>query len=112
MILSPRSGGMVNVPPLMTVPAGAVVIEVTWQMLQPIESKREAPATAFAVAARAVSRGGTLVARMKRVKRSTSSPLGASGVAGSWMAGTPLRVLKEVTSLPFEVFSFGWRGLV
>ena len=44
-------GRDVNAPPLMTVPAGAVVIERVWQMLQPIASNSCDPALASAVAA-------------------------------------------------------------
>src|SRR5947208_15855110 len=109
MVMFPRAAGTVNLPPLTTVPAGAVVIEVTWQMLQPTELKSEAPATASEVAASAVSRGGTLVERMKRVKASTSVPLGNCAVAASSGSGT---VSNAATEAPFEVFSVGWSGLV
>src|SRR4051795_6261495 len=109
MILSPRAGGTVNLPALMTVPAGAVVIDVVWQLAQPIEVKSDAPATASDVAAKAVSRGGALVERMKRTKASTSGPLGAVPVAAS--SGS-LTVSNAATEFPIEVFSVGWSGLV
>src|SRR3954470_24087697 len=73
MILLPRVAGTVNSPPLIIVPAGAVVIEVTWQMLQPTALKRDAPACASAVAARAVSRGGAFDERMISAKAVMSS---------------------------------------
>ena len=50
------------------VTGGAVVIDSTWQMLQPMDAKRVCPARASAEAARAVSRGGAFVARMNCVK--------------------------------------------
>ena len=59
MILLPSAAGTMNWPPLNEVPAGAVVIEVTWQMLQPMLVNSCAPATASDVAASTVSRGGT-----------------------------------------------------
>ena len=36
MILLPSSGGTVKAPPLIRVPGGTVVIDVTWQIAQPI----------------------------------------------------------------------------
>ena len=80
-----------------------------WQLLQPIETNRFEPAMASEVAASAVSRGGTLVERMKRVKASTSGPLGALAVAASSGSGT---VSNAATELPIEVFSVGCSGLV
>src|SRR3954462_5217720 len=109
MILSPRAAGTVNLPPLTTVPAGAVVMVAVWQLGQPMLVNRLAPATASAVAASAVSRGGTLVERMKRAKASTSGPKGAAGVAASSGSGT---VSNAATELPIEVFSVGCSGLV
>src|SRR5215210_1838309 len=109
MILSPSAGGTVNVVPLITVPVGAVVIVGVWQLAQPIEVKSEAPAWALVVAARTVSRGGTLVARMKRAKNSTSGPKGLAAVGASSGSGTPS---KAATEAPMLVFSVGWRGLV
>src|SRR5215471_5093592 len=97
MILLPRAAGTVNAPPLITVPAGEVVIDVTWQMLQPIALKRDAPVWASDVAASAVSRGGALSARMKRAK--TSMSLSVSSGSGT--------VSKAATELPREVFSVG-----
>src|SRR6267143_1024803 len=81
MILLPRESGTMNAPAATAVPVGAVVIEETWQKSQPTLWKRLAPATPSEEAASAVSRGGALVARMKRAKRSTSSRPWASGVA-------------------------------
>src|SRR4051812_38140439 len=109
MILSPRAAGMVYLPPLTTVPAGAVVIDAVWQLAQPIETKRFEPAIASDVAASAVSRGGTLGERMKRTKASTSVRLGLETVAASSGSGT---VSNAATELPIVVFSVGWSGLV
>ena len=72
MILLPSAAPTVSAPPLITVPTAAVVIERVWQMLQPIALNRFDPATAFAVAARAASRGGAFVARMNAAKASMS----------------------------------------
>src|SRR5882672_1890643 len=84
MTLLPRAAGTVNAPPLITVPVGAVVIDDTWQIAQPMEVNRLAPVTASAVAASAVSRGGAWLARMKRAKWSMSSnPSGPNGSSGS-----------------------------
>src|SRR3954453_4991375 len=109
MILSPRAAGTVNLPPLITVPTGAVGIVGVWQVAQPIETKRFEPAMASDVAARAVSRGGTLVERMKRTKASTSGPLGLATVPASSGSGT---VSNAATEFPIEVFSVGCSGLV
>src|SRR5216684_4932186 len=68
----PREAGTMKAPAFTDVPVGAVVIEETWQMSQPTLWKRLAPATPSEEMARAVSRGGTLVARMNRAKRSMS----------------------------------------
>src|SRR5882724_11540801 len=72
MILLPRGLGTMNAPAATAVPAGAVVIEETWQKSQPTLWKRAAPATPSEEVASAVSRGGTFVARMKRAKWSMS----------------------------------------
>src|SRR6185369_714447 len=72
MILLPTAAGTTNEPPCITVPAGAVTIDWTWQTLQPIWLNSVAPACAAEVAASAVSRGGALVARMKRAKAKMS----------------------------------------
>src|SRR5215207_5063820 len=112
MILSPRAAVMVSLPapvPLTTVPTGAVVIEVRWQLAQPIEVKRLEPVMASEVAARAVSRGGTLEDRMKRAKASTSGPKGIPVSGASSGSGT---VSNAATEAPFEVFSVGCSGLV
>src|SRR5687768_17121404 len=95
MILSPRAGGTVMAPPLITVPAGAVVMVTVWQCWQPIWLNRLRPATASGVAARAVSRGGTLVARMKRAKASTSGPNGSAEVGASSGSGTVSNAATE-----------------
>src|SRR4029077_2004121 len=49
-----------NVPPSMTVPGRAVVIEGTWHVLQPMLANKRSPARTEAVFARTVSRGGHL----------------------------------------------------
>src|SRR5215203_7530838 len=109
MILSPSAAVTVNLPPLNTVPAGAVVIVGVWQLAQPIWTKSVAPDWAAAVAARAVSRGGALVARMNRAKISTSGPKGSVAVGASSGSGT---VSNAATEAPMLVFSVGWSGLV
>src|SRR6185295_2379768 len=109
MILSPRAAVTMNLPLLNEVPTGAVVIDVRWQCEQPIEMNRFEPAMASAVAASAVSRGGALVARMKRAKNSTSGPNGLAGVGASSGSGT---ASNAATELPIEVFSVGCNGLV
>src|SRR5438309_8995739 len=81
MTLLPRELGTMNAPAATAVPGGAVVIEETWHKAQPTLWKRLAPATPSEELANAVSRGGTLVARMKRAKRSMSSKPSESGVA-------------------------------
>ena len=107
--LSPRAGGTTKAPPLITVPGGAVTISETWQWPQPIWKKSWRPATAAGVDAAAASRGGALVARMKRANASMSGPAGSSGVGASSGSGTSS---KSSTELPFEVFSSGANGLV
>src|SRR5689334_23557560 len=75
-VFEPSAGDTVSTPPLITVPAGAVVSVRTWHVAHPIESKSVEPRTACDDAARMVSRAGALVARMNRAKRSMSaSPL-------------------------------------
>src|ERR1700733_1684854 len=85
-VIEPRAAGTMNLPPLNEVPVGAVVTDVAWQMSQPIEWKRLAPAMASEVAATTESRGGTLVERMKRVNAPMSAPFG-SAVVG-WSSGS------------------------
>src|SRR5207244_2685428 len=98
MILLPSAAGTVNCPPFITVPVGAVVIEVTWQMLQPTELNNAAPVCASAVAARAVSRDGAFVALINLAKWSMSSnPSGPKGSSGS---GTVSQI--GVTSVGFR----------
>src|SRR5260221_13986275 len=87
MILLPSAAGTVSAPPLITVPAAAVVIDAVWQTLQPIEVNRLDPATALAVAASAVSRGGTFVARMNVAKAVMSSSLSSPHVWPARAAG-------------------------
>src|SRR5467141_3823869 len=81
MILLPSESGTVKAPASTGVPVAAVVMEETWQISQPTAWNRLAPARPSEEFARAVSRGGVLVARMNRAKRSMSSNPWASGVA-------------------------------
>src|SRR3979409_952654 len=81
MILLPRESGTMNAPASTAVPFGAVVMEETWQKSQPTRANQLAQASPSEELARAVSRGGALVARMKRAKRSMSSKPSESGVA-------------------------------
>jgi hypothetical protein len=98
--LLPSAAGTVNAPPLIRVPVGAVTRLATWHVVQPIWANSASPARESAVAARAVSRGGALVERMKLAKRMRSSP-SSSGSA------TP-----SLTTRPFEVLSLGNIGVV
>src|SRR5215831_12723117 len=100
MTLLPSAGGTVKAPPFIDVPAGAVVILVTWQIAQPIELNICAPALASLVAARALSRDGALVARMKRANLSMSARPSAPG----WSSGS-------VVTLQTVVKSVGLSGL-
>src|SRR6185295_1930806 len=101
MILSPSAAVTVNLPPLKTVPTGAVVADGMWHRWQPIELKIVWPAVTSDVIG---PRGGGLVARMKRAKNSTSGPKGFAGVGGSSGSGTSS---NAATDTPFEVFSVG-----
>src|SRR2546423_13443346 len=101
------AGGRVTAPPLISVPAAAVVIVRTWQMEQPTWSKRFEPVMASEVLAMAVSRGGALVERMKAAKAlmssSGSSPqLTLALLAHGWLSE---RWSKAATELPSEEFS-------
>src|SRR5690242_12018839 len=99
MILLPSAAGTVNWPPLMTVPAGAVVIDRTWQMAQPMLLNKFEPATMselgvpFEPSSAPGPRGGTLVARMNlanaTISSSPSSPQFTAGLlAQGWLSGT------------------------
>src|SRR5215472_3375273 len=102
MILLPRAGGTVKAPPFITVPAGAVVMLVTWQIAQPIELNICAPARASLVAARLWSRDGALVARIKRANLSISARPSAPG----WSSGSVVTlqtVVKSVGLSGFEI---------
>src|SRR5258706_7234132 len=81
MILLPSESGTIKAPASTDVPGGAVVMEETWQISQPTLWNRLAPARPSGEFARAVSRGGTLVARMNRAKRSMSCKPSESVVA-------------------------------
>src|SRR5262249_9209920 len=107
MILLPSSAGTVNAPPLITVPAAAVVMSRVWQMLQPIVVNRFEPATASAVPASAASRGGALVARMNAVNASMSPSLSSPQIfVGSAVHGVLSgTVSNAATELPSDVFS-------
>src|ERR1051325_5415980 len=64
IILLPKAAGTTKVPPLMTEPTGAVVIERTWQTEQLSESKRAEPGSVASFIAIERLRGGALVERM------------------------------------------------
>src|SRR5262249_18727451 len=82
--MEPSAAGIVNVPPLIFVPAGAVVRVSVWQIAQPILSNRARPFFASKLLASCASRAGALVARMKRAKWSVSeSPSGPDASFGS-----------------------------
>src|ERR1022692_2290268 len=72
---------MANAPPLIFVPAGAVVRLRTWQTAQPILSNNPDPFVAAGVAARVTSRGGAFAARIKRAKWSISASPSVPGVS-------------------------------
>src|ERR1700687_1040146 len=93
--MEPSAGGIVNVPPLILVPAVAVVIASTWQVAQPILSKRVRPFLAAAPLASCASRAGALVARMKRAKRSISERPSGPGLS----FGSEALLQRLVTSL-------------
>src|SRR6476659_3081898 len=109
MILSPSAAGTMNLPPLKEVPTGAVVIDATWQRLQPMALNRLLPATTSDELITAESTGGTLVDRMKRTKAPTSTPKGSAPVATSSGSAT---VSNAATERPSWVFSVGCSGLV
>jgi hypothetical protein len=92
-----QGGGHDEGAPLMAVPAGAVTMLRTWHVLQPIWLNRMSPCWASNVAARAVSREGALVARMKRAKACTSAPSSSGSIT----------VSNAATEFPLEVFSVG-----
>src|SRR5438309_12068146 len=98
MTLLPRELGTMNAPAATAVPGGAVVNEETWHKAQSTLWKRLAPATPSEELANAVSRGGTLVARMKRAKRPTSSKPSESGAA-LYGAGITSQILITSTWL-------------
>src|SRR5258708_5354882 len=95
MTLLPKESGTMNAPAATAVPVGAVVIEETWQKSQPTLWKRLAPATPSEEPANAVSRGGTLVARMNRAKWSMSLRPAESGVLS---LGSGMTSQRRVTS--------------
>ena len=79
------------------------MIDRVWHVSQPIASKSCEPATASPVAASAVSRGGTFVARMKVAKIDTSSSSSSTKPLTSRNAGGS----KASTERPSDVFSTG-----
>src|SRR5436853_7839204 len=94
--------GTFIVPPLMGVPAAAVVIVDTWQTAQPICSNRCWPARTSLVIG---PRGGAFVERMKLAKARTSLPSSSGSCTGSYADPHP-------TKRPLDVFSVGISGLV
>src|SRR5436309_11266074 len=95
MTLLPNEAGTMKAPAPTAVPAGAVVIEETWQMSQATLCNKGAPATPSEEVASAVSRGGALVARMKRAKWSMSLRPSESGVLS---LGSGMTSQRRVTS--------------
>src|SRR6266567_594084 len=123
MILLPRAAGTVNAPPLITEPAGKVVIERTWHMLHPIWLKRFEPATMSGLGAPLEPssapgpRGGAFVARINLAKAlmssSPSSPQFTLGLlAHGWLSGTGSNPEPNPTKRPREVFSVRLKRLV
>ena len=74
------------------------------------------PSTTSSLPATEASLGGALLARMKRVKDSTSTPNGCTvllGSFGSTVLSSGSGTLSNIdTSRPLEVFSWGCSGLV
>src|SRR5258706_14265527 len=99
--MEPSAGGIVNVPPLILVPAEAVVSVSTWQVTQPTLLNSVRPFCADALLATCASRGGALLARMKRAKRSISKRPSDPGLS-----------LGSETVLQRLGASFGCRRLV
>src|SRR3954447_18273880 len=98
MFLSPSAVDTGSAPPLITVPAGAVVMVLTWQTAQPIELNTAWPAVTCAVIGR---RGGAFRQRMN-VVNSLISPASSSPVAD----GSPLPSNGPPwTLVPLDVFS-------
>src|SRR6266496_3515850 len=123
MILLPRAAGTLNAPPLILVPAGAVVIERTWQMAQPIWLNRFEPATMselgvpFEPSSAPGPRGGAFVARMNLAKAtmssSGSSPQFTLGLlAHGALSGTGSNPEPKPTKRPLDVFSVRLKRLV
>src|SRR5258706_2157024 len=96
--MEPSAGGIVNVPPLILVPAEAVVSVSTWQVAQPTLLNSVRPFCADALLATCASREGALLARMKRAKRSISKRPSDPGLS-----------LGSETVLQRLVTSFGCR---
>src|SRR5262249_4008533 len=92
---------------LMTVARAVVVMWRVWQMPQPIWLNRFDPASASAVAASAVSRGGAFVERMN-AENTSMSPSGSSpqvtlgSATHGALSGT---VSNAATERPSDVFS-------
>src|SRR4029077_8236464 len=93
--MEPSAAGIVNVPPLIFVPAGAGVSVSAWQIAQPILPNRPRPFFASALLASCASRAGALVARMKRAKWSVSERPSGLGVS----LGCEVMLQKLVPSL-------------
>jgi len=87
IILLPSAAGTVNVPPLITDPDAAVVIERTWQTEQSRSSNRSEPGSVASFKTIALLRGGALVERMKRVNASTSLGATHSTKSGNYFVG-------------------------
>src|SRR5262249_21501816 len=102
MILLASALETVNSPPLIFVPARAVVIEGVWQTAQPTLLNSASPAEASAVIG---PRDGALVERMKSAKATTSTPSSSGSGTGSYPE-------PYHTYGPLEVFSSGNRGFV
>src|SRR5262245_45373250 len=102
MILLPSAFGTTNSPPLIFVPARAVVIDGVWQTAQPVLLNNASPAETSAVI---VPRAGALVERMKSANATTSTPSSSGSGTGSYPEPYP-------TYRPLAVFSSGNRGLV
>ena len=86
MILLPSAFGTVDSPPLIFVPARAVVMDGVWQTAQPILLNSASPAETLAVI---VPREGALVERIKSAKATTSTPSSSGSETGSYFEPNP-----------------------
>src|SRR5215470_4947503 len=103
MILLPSAVGTLNAPPLINVPAVAVVKVRVWHTEQPTEENNASPR--WAAAGIGFCRPGARVAAMKSANASTSPPSSSGSCTGSKADGnvtliTPSAVLAGFSEVP------------